>query len=112
LGAAAETGTASTGGAASSSSSHYTHGSCRQHAQSSVSTPPATQPAAGVLAYVPWLGLLGCCCLQWSQQLANLPSSATATGAAAAQSGVVLDLCGGVIAELPEGLRNIWGTAV
>jgi hypothetical protein len=121
LEAAAHGGTASPGAAAAASSSsssiHHTKDSSQPHARSSVDAHSSTQPAThltteGVLAHVPWLGLLGCCCLQWSQQLATLPSSsATAAAAAAAQSGVV-EYPDGVITELPGYLRSVWGTAV
>ena len=99
--------------AAASSSSHHTSGSSQQPAQSSAeSMPPATQlTAEGVLAHVPWMGLLGCCCLQWNHQLATLPSSSTTAAAAAAQLGV-LEYWDGVITEIPQHLRNVWGTAV
>jgi hypothetical protein len=71
----------------------------------------ATSSGAAVLSQLPWLGVLGCCCLQWSQQLASLPTDNPAAAEAAAQSGVA-HRAKGVITVLPEGLRSVWGTAV
>ena len=43
----------------------------------------ASTAAATVLLHLPWLGVLGCCCLQWSHQLGRLPTDNPAAAAAA-----------------------------
>jgi hypothetical protein len=101
------------------SSRHGQDGSTEQPAQHSIAQhvqvaaspgPKATSSSAAVLSHLPWLGVLGCCCLQWSQQLASLPTDNHAAAAAAAQSGVP-HRAKGVISLLPEGLQNVWGSA-
>jgi hypothetical protein len=81
--------------------------STEQHGSAQQST-----AAAAVLPHLPWLGVLGCCCLQWSQQLASLPNDSPAAAAAAAQSGLPQQRVKGVLSVLPEGLRSVWGTTV
>jgi hypothetical protein len=61
--------------------------------------------AADVPHTLPWLGLLGCCCLQWAQQLASLP----ATNPKAAATSSARSMTSGVLSVLPQGFRNIWG---
>jgi hypothetical protein len=65
-----------------------------------------------VVPHLPWLGVLGCCCLQWSQQLGRLPTDNPAAAAAAAHSQLPPYTKNGVISILPTHLRSVWGTAM
>lgn len=87
---------------------------------------PAGTLGAGRELQLPWLWLLGSCCLQWSQQLAQLPpncnekaalavASAGTAAAVAAIDAVAGERqqdkvhCWGVLAAPPEDRRNILG---
>jgi hypothetical protein len=84
------------GGATTAGSSHPQGGRAEQPAQHSITDSTAQQPAqhgsahqstaAAVLPHLPWLGVLGCCCLQWNQQLASLQSSSAAAAVSAARA--------------------------
>ena len=110
---AAEDDRASSSAAKGGCGSHHESSSSEQPSQRSGPTqaaaPAATQEL--VLPRLPWLGVLGCCCLQWSQQLGSLPTDSPAVAAAAARSGLLHD-SKGVITALPEDQRSVWGTAV
>ena len=100
--------------AAAAGSSDNQAGSNEQPAEHSAAAQAVAPQAAteSVLPQLPWLGLLGCCCLQWSQQLGRLPTdNPTVTAAAAAQS-QGSHHAKGVISLLPEGMCSVWGTAV
>ena len=119
----AKTGDRASSSAAAGCSSHHQGGGDEQPAQPSAhmqhAAPPgakaesaaAASSSAAVLSDLPWLGVLGCCCLQWSQQLGSLPTDNTAAAEAAARSGAA-HRSKGVITVLPAGLRSVWGTAV
>jgi hypothetical protein len=72
----------------------------------------AAEAATTVLHHVPWLGVLGCCYLQWGQQLGRLPTDSPAAAAAAAAESHLLRYPKGVISVLPGHLRSVWGITV
>ena len=111
----AEEGDGASCSAAAGGSGHQQRGSCEQPTQHSnrvlATAPSAT--AATVVPHLPWLGVLGCCCLQWSQQLGRLPTdNPAAAAAAAAQSQLPPYAKNGVISILPTHVRTVWGTAM
>jgi hypothetical protein len=112
-----------TSSTAASGSSHQEGYGPEQPAQYSTATQAVAPPgfkaqsaaAADVLPHLPFLGVLGCCCLQWSQQLASLPTdnlAAAAAAVAAAPESQPPHRAMGVITVLPAHLQNVWGTAV
>jgi hypothetical protein len=101
--------------AAAGGNGHQQRGSCEQpiqHSNRVLATAPSSTAAATVVPHLPWLGVLGCCCLQWSQQLGRLPTDNSAAAAAAAQSQLPPNAENGVISILPTHLRTVWGTAM
>jgi hypothetical protein len=104
---AAEDDTASSSGTAGGSNAHQDGLSSEHPTEHSGPTQAAALSASGesVLPQLPWLGVLGCCCLQWSQQLGSLPTDNPAAAAAAAQSGLSHD-AKGIITAIPEEQRS------